>query len=211
MVDFTKFGKKGKREAPINPVDIFLTIIREGLNDLYLSQSEVLKSWFENRKIRDTIIKLHTGGGKTLVGLLIAKSIMNETKGPVLYLVPNNQLKMQVFQRADEYGIEAEAFDDEYNFSDRFYNGEAVLIATYARLFNGLSKFGTIGGDKQIISLKGIIVDDAHIAPSQIRDQFSIRIPDSHEVFGKIRELFKSDRIASDVNSLELFASGGHK
>lgn len=193
MVDFSQFGRKGKREAPINPVDIFLTIIREGLNDLYLSQSEVLKNWFENRIVKDSIIKLHTGGGKTLVGLLIAKSIMNEMKEPVLYLVPNNQLKLQVFQRAEEYGIEAEIFDDDYNFSDRFYNGEAVLIATYARLFNGLSKFGVLGGDKQIIALKGIIVDDAHIAPSQIREQFSIRIHDSSEIFGRIRELFKSD------------------
>ena len=193
MVDFTQFGKKGKREVPINPVDIFLTIIREGLNDLYLSQSEVLKTWFEKRTIKDSIIKLHTGGGKTLVGLLIAKSIMNEVKGPVLYLVPNNQLKMQVLQRAEEYGIEAEVFDDDYNFSDRFYDGEAVLIATYARLFNGFSKFGIIGGDRQIVNLKGVIVDDAHIAPSQIRDYFTIKIPNSSEVFRRIRELFRID------------------
>ena len=44
---------------------------------------------------RDIVIKLNTGGGKTLVGLLIAQAIINERQGPVLYLCPTGQLQGQ--------------------------------------------------------------------------------------------------------------------
>jgi replicative superfamily II helicase len=46
------------------------------------------------------VVKLHTGGGKTLVALLIAQSVMNETGEPVLYLAPTKQLVEQVLTRA---------------------------------------------------------------------------------------------------------------
>jgi replicative superfamily II helicase len=62
-----------------------------GINDLYKSQAQALDSWYENNK-RDTVVKLHTGGGKTLVGLLIAKSLLISTRKPVLYLVQINNL-----------------------------------------------------------------------------------------------------------------------
>ena len=50
----------------------------------------------------DAIVKLHTGGGKTLVGLLIALSSMEEKKGPVLYLTPTTQLVEQTIEKAKE-------------------------------------------------------------------------------------------------------------
>lgn len=55
---------------------------------MYTSQTEILQKWFDRRNERDIVLKLHTGGGKTLVGLLIAQSTQNETGEPVLYLTP---------------------------------------------------------------------------------------------------------------------------
>ena len=68
MVDFDKLLKKGKKPAIIEPRDIFRRLPKpDGINDLYASQTEVLGAWFRRRTDRDVVIKLHTGGGKTLV------------------------------------------------------------------------------------------------------------------------------------------------
>ena len=89
MVDFDKLRTKKKTVNVIEPSEIFRRLPKPaGINDLYTSQAEVLQSWFERRKEKDVVLKLHTGGGKTLVGLLIGQSTLNETKEPVLYLAP---------------------------------------------------------------------------------------------------------------------------
>lgn len=73
MVDFNKLRSQAMRAAPIDPLEIFRRFPKpQGINDLYTSQAEVLEAWFKRRNERDTIVKLHTGGGKTLVGLLMA-------------------------------------------------------------------------------------------------------------------------------------------
>lgn len=70
----------------------------------------MLTQCFERRKEQDLIVKLHTGGGKTLVGLLIAKSILNELKSPILYLCPTKQLVQQTLDKAREYYIDVVEF-----------------------------------------------------------------------------------------------------
>jgi replicative superfamily II helicase len=108
MVDFKKLRTSSSSQGPIDPTEIFLRLATDGqINDLYTSHSEVLKEWFKRRNERDLVIKLHTGGGKTLVGLLIAQSVLNERKEPVVYLCPTNQLVRQTIQKAHEYGITA--------------------------------------------------------------------------------------------------------
>jgi len=66
--------KSNKKDpAVINPAELFRRMPKpKGVNNLYSSQYEVLSNWFNRREKKDTIIKLHTGGGKTMVGLLIA-------------------------------------------------------------------------------------------------------------------------------------------
>ena len=86
MVDFKKLRQSKSQAIVIDPKEIFRRLPKpEGINDLYISQGEVLDQWFERRGEKDIVIKLHTGGGKTLVGLLIAQSIMNE-KGSLWYI-----------------------------------------------------------------------------------------------------------------------------
>jgi replicative superfamily II helicase len=127
MVDFRKLRISSTNENPIEPKEIFLRLAKDGqINDLYTSQSEVLKQWFELRNKRDLVVKLHTGGGKTLVGLLIAQSALNEHKEPVVYLCPTTQLVSQTLQKAKEYGIAAVQATQSGSFDAAFTDAKAV-------------------------------------------------------------------------------------
>ncbi len=93
MVDFKKLAASKSKPKPNNPREIFNSLPKPpGINDLYASQAEVLDAWYPRRTDRDIVVKLHTGGGKTLVALLMAQSVMNELGEPVVYLAPTNQL-----------------------------------------------------------------------------------------------------------------------
>ncbi len=210
MVDFDKLRKKGQKPATIDPREIFRRLPKpEGINDLYTSQTEVLSSWFENRKQRDVVIKLHTGGGKTLVGLLMCQSSLNETKEPVLYLVPNKQLVSQTLERAREYGIPAVEYGG--RLPDDFVNCKAVLVGTYSALFNGYrNKFGLRGGT-HIQHVGTIVLDDAHVAFSVVRDSFTIEItteddPDQYATLvGEFRHAFEQ---AGQIGTFDDVVSG---
>ncbi len=43
---------------------------------------------------------MNTGSGKTVVGLMILKSCLNEEKGPAVYVVPDKFLVSQVCEEA---------------------------------------------------------------------------------------------------------------
>lgn len=176
MVDFNKLRAQSLRAAPIDPLEIFRRMPKpQGINDLYTSQAEVLEAWFKRKDERDTVVKLHTGGGKTLVGLLIAQSTLNELKEPVLYLAPTTQLVKQTLEKAQSLGIAAVPYVRGQPLADDFVNGKAVMVASYAALFNGFSKFGVRGG-RMPIKVGAIILDDAHVAFSVVRESFTIEI-----------------------------------
>lgn len=85
MVDFKKLPVSKAKPKPINPREIFNALPKpSGINDLYAGQAEVLNAWFAHRTEKDVVVKLHTGGGKTLVALLMAQSVVNEIGEPVL-------------------------------------------------------------------------------------------------------------------------------
>ncbi|MGB1016666.1 MAG: DEAD/DEAH box helicase, partial [Nannocystaceae bacterium] len=176
MVDFKKLRNKAAKPKPIDPLEIFRRMPKPpGINDLYASQTEVLSSWFERRTDRDVVLKLHTGGGKTLVGLLAGQSTLNETKEPVLYLAPTVQLVNQTLEKAAKYGIAAVPYVKGQRLPDDFVNGKAILVATYRALFNGRSKFG-VRGKQAPQTVGAVILDDAHTAFSVVRDSFTLSI-----------------------------------
>jgi replicative superfamily II helicase len=74
------------------------------------------------------VLKLHTGGGKTLVGLLMAQSTLNETGEPVLYLAPTVQLVNQTLEKAKAHGIAAVAYERNKPLKDDFINANAIEI-----------------------------------------------------------------------------------
>lgn len=175
MVDFGKLRTQTKKVVPIEPGEIFRRLPKpEGFNDIYTSQEQVLKSWFDRRNDTDVVIKLHTGGGKTLVGLLMAQSTLNETKEPVLYLAPTRQLVKQTLEKAKAHGIAAVSYEKGKPLADDFINGKAIMVATYKALFNGQSKFGIRGGAKAPVKAGLIILDDAHVAFSVVRESFTL-------------------------------------
>lgn len=198
MVDFKKLQEKKGKPKPLNPRDIFNTLPKPpGINDLYASQAEVLDAWFTRRTDRDVVVKLHTGGGKTLVALLIAQSVMNELGEPVIYLAPNNQLVDQVIGKSQEYGIQTVRYVRGQPLATRFFDGKAVLVGAYETLFNGRSKFGVRNSGQAVVKAGAIILDDAHVALSSVREAFSLTVSAKHhpEVYadmaGRFRTAFK--------------------
>lgn len=206
MVDFGKLRTQAKKAPPVDPREIFRRLPKpEGFNDIYTSQAEVLESWFERRNESDVVVKLHTGGGKTLVGLLMAQSTLNETKEPVLYLAPTRQLVKQTLEKAKAHGIAAVPYQTGNPLADDFVNGKAVMVATYKALFNGRSKFGVRGGAKSPVKVGAVILDDAHVAFSVVRESFTleVRADDDAERYEALTSLFR--RAFRDIDRLGTF------
>lgn len=179
MVDFGKLRIQQQIARPIHPEEVFLRLPKSsGINDLWNGQAEALRTWHCKRHAKDIVLKLNTGGGKTLVGLIIGLSILNEKKKPVLYLCPNRQLQEQVIRESQKYGIPTVAYTKGPGFPNDFLAGRAVMISTYHALFNGQSKFG-LAESTVHEELGGIILDDAHAAFSIMRDIFTLAIEKS--------------------------------
>lgn len=196
MVNFKNMNS-GSDSSPTDPLKIFQRLPKPPqINDLWESQSEALKLWTQRRKEQDLVIKLNTGGGKTLVGLLIGQALINELAKPVVYLCPNNQLVSQTVEKAGEIGIAACAYEPgPGDLPTEFDNAEAILIASYQALFHGRSKFGILGGGKEPLILGGVICDDAHTAFSTVRDAFSISIDRNkkEDLYKDLASRFRAD------------------
>jgi Type III restriction enzyme, res subunit len=177
MPDYKKLQAKRKHASIIEPVEIFRRLpTPPGIADLYTSQAEVLEAWFKRRSDQDVVIKLHTGGGKTLVGLLIAQSTMNELGEPVIYLSPTTQLVDQTINKASEYGISAVPYEKDGNFQDAFLTGQSIMVCTYQALFNGISRFGAPGSQRDPLHVGAVILDDAHASFTALRNCFTLRV-----------------------------------
>ena len=87
----------------------------------------MLSDWFANHQsTRDVIVKLHTGQGKTLIGLLLLQARLNAGKGPALYLCPDNFLIVQTCDQAKQFGIATCTTDPE--LPDEFVNSDRILV-----------------------------------------------------------------------------------
>lgn len=184
MADFKKLSAARPQEAPTDPFRIFQRLPKPPhINDLWESQSEALKLWGKRRTERDLVIKLNTGGGKTLVGLLIGQALLNELHKPVIYLCPTRQLVQQTLEKAQEVSMPVVIYETgPGDLPTPFLNSQSILIATYSAVFHGRSKFGIQGGGSEPVNVGAVICDDAHVALSVIRDAFTITVPrHSHE------------------------------
>lgn len=196
MVDFNKLKAAKTQPKAIDPLEIFRRLPKPiGINDLYTSQAEVLKEWFGRRKESDLVIKLHTGGGKTLVGLLIAQSVMSELNEPVIYVCPTVQLIQQTLEKAKEYGIPAVPYKKGEMLPREFTSGKKVLVCNYNALFNAKSKFGIRGGTREIVNVGAVILDDAHVAYSTMRNAYTLNVEKekSEEDYLYLANLFRKD------------------
>lgn len=174
-------------EVVIPPRDIFFTLNRSPNFSFPRDiQTEVMSRWFEQRENRDNVIKLNVGSGKTLVGLLLLQSSLNENKGPALYVAPDIQLSKQVIQEAVALGLDV---TDDPRDAD-YAAGEKICVVNVYKLFNGKSVFG-VGASQ--IDIGTLIIDDAHACVSTVTEQFRISLRNTHEAYQKIFSVLSED------------------
>ena len=147
MIDFKTLRGGSSGDQEVDPIEIFRALPKPAnVNDLWDTQAEALRGWLARRDESDLVIKLNTGSGKTLVGLLISESNRRAGRDPCLYLTPNRQLASQVTEAASEFGIPAETYNSEVGLSADFRNGERTLVATYHTLFGSSGRsVGEVG------------------------------------------------------------------
>lgn len=156
-IDFSKLSATLNQKNIIEPREIFLSLTNKSskyngyLRDV---QTEVLEMWYQNRNKKDNIIKMNTGSGKTVVGLLLLKSCINENKGKCVYVVPDNYLVEQVIKEANDLGIDVTTDVNDINF----VSGKSILIINIHKLVNGRSVFGI----NEKIEIDSILIDDVH-------------------------------------------------
>lgn len=192
-------------KALIEPRDIFASLGTRPWPRLRVEQDQVLKNWFERRTETDLVIKQNTGGGKTVVGLLIAQSGLNEGIAPAAYLVPDTYLVTQVIDEARSLGL-AVTTDAR---STEFISGTAILVCTFDKVVNGRTVFG-LAGDPYARTIGTLIVDDAHAALAAARKQFTVEIPPNHPAFGQALTVFGEELKRQSMKNATSMLAGDH-
>ncbi len=190
-IDFGKINIGNTSNTALHPREIFTALPgkKEGKFEYPRDvQTQVWDHWFLRRQEKNLVIKMNTGSGKTVVGLLILKSCLNEGKGPAVYVVPDNYLVKQVTGEAKDLGIEV---TNDTN-SHIFLSGKAILVINIYKLVNGKSVFG-VGDEGRKIEIGSIIIDDAHACIETVEDQFMLTIDTKSEntVYQEIYSCFK--------------------
>jgi replicative superfamily II helicase len=194
MIDFGSLRRIDQKGRPTDPREIFKRRPSgEGAaNDLWQGQAEALGKWFSGEH-QESLILLNTGAGKTIIGLLIAQSYLNQGIRNVVYACGTIDLVHQTAREARKLGIDvtiraAQRFDNEL-----FNQGKAICITTYQAVLNAKTIF------RGQLRPGAIIFDDAHVANRLIRDAFTLQIErDSKEsVYDALAELLQP--IFSDV------------
>lgn len=194
MVDFKKKLNSTKITRKTEPCELYSTLDRKSVaGPLRPAQEYILKEWYEkHHDDRDLIIKLHTGEGKTLIGLLLLQSMINSKNGPCVYICPNIYLSNQVCSEAEKFGIPYCVINSNNQIPDEFICGEKILITHAHKVFNGKSIFGI---DNNFINVDTVILDDSHACIDVIKESQTICIKktDNNDVYSKIVSLFSDD------------------
>ncbi|HXO26738.1 MAG TPA: DEAD/DEAH box helicase family protein [Thermoanaerobaculia bacterium] len=195
MVDFKKRLATRVVERPVNPGEIYRRLDRASdKGPLRPAQEVVLDTWFEQwRTRRDVALKLHTGEGKTLIGLIILQSKLNELAdrgGRALYLCPNRFLVDQTLAQARQFGVTCVPVEENGELPAAFLDGKAILVALVQKLFNGLTKFGLGPRSERVDAL---VVDDAHACIDAIKNACVITLNHQDQAYQEILALFAPD------------------
>jgi hypothetical protein len=208
--DFSKLTPQPKEPRLTDPIALFqrLRVTDPSINDLWLAQGDALRAWHDRRTDLDVSISLNTGAGKTLVGLLIGQSLVNELRTLLLYACSSIQLVEQTAKKAAGYGLPVTTYVRGQFSNDLASRGEAVCLTTYQALFNGRSVLPRR-------EIGGIVFDDAHAAEHLLRDHFSLRISRARfenefkEISAEFADYYHSIGLASSFQ--EVTAGTGHR
>ena len=194
MIDFSKRISAQISSKTINPIDLYEQLDRKSVaGPLWPAQGEILQRWFsEHKNDKDLIIKLHTGEGKTLIGLLILQSYLNADEGPCIYVCPNLFLVDQVRAEADKFGIPYCRIGEDNILPDDFQMGKKILIVNAHKVFNGKSIFGTGG---KSIKVGAIVLDDAHASIDIVKSvqSFCFKKDENESLYNQFFSLFEDD------------------
>lgn len=208
-IDLSKLQATFTADTAVQPRELFSVLPEKSKEYGYLRdvQAEVLDSWFVRRNDKDLRIKMNTGGGKTLVGLLLLKSCLNEHFGPAAFVTPSKYLSNQVTQEAQRLGI---AVDDNPR-SSAVARGRAILVTHVHKIFNGRSVFG-VAPEPALLDLGSVVVDDAHACLESVESQFRVTISSDHDAYGAIWEILRADLLAYDQpKALDVAANEPHR
>lgn len=132
MIDFSSFRKPDQKNRSHDPREIFKRRPSgEGAaNDLWQGQAEALSRWLDGDQ-SDSLILLNTGAGKTIIGLLIAQSYVNQAIRNVVYACGTIDLVRQTAREAARLGIPVTCRFDQRFDNELFNQGRALCITTY--------------------------------------------------------------------------------
>lgn len=163
--------KQNEAAVPETPRELFELLPRKVMS-LLEAQSEILEAYSEVPEgTSDVAFQISTGGGKTLIGLLIAEWWRRKHRNRVIFLCPTRQLVNQVVEQAhDKYGLGVLGFTgsaSSYSQESRadYQQARQVAITTYSALFNTNPFFTETGL---------ILLDDAHAAENYIAKFWSV-------------------------------------
>lgn len=197
--------------ADVQPIEI------NNINEMYNSldaksshaalrtiQKECIDLLDANLDKPEVILKLSTGSGKTTLGLLYLKYYGQKYQEPVLFLVPNLQLAQQVLTEASNLGITATLYSQgDRHVEPDAMRGNAIIISTYEKLFNGLNTF-----QRYHINPCAIVFDDAHSGMDVIKKQFSL--VGTNHIYTKLKEIFtESCQKHSPIEWIDLQQASG--
>lgn len=192
MVNFNE--KLGLDEVVLetNPLKIYKNLDRSTeKGPLRPEQIEILDKWYSGKRNEtNLILKLNTGKGKTIIGLLILLSKLNSEKKPVIYICPNNYLVEQTVKQAKQFGIKTCTIGENRKLPMEYINAESILVITSYFMFHGFSKFGIGSGSEDC---GAIVIDDSHAVVDTIRQsmKFSITSKNSKQVYDDFLQLFE--------------------
>lgn len=201
-LNLSKLSKKSLLDTETNPREIFNLLPDKHAKYKYPRdvQSQVWDRWLGRRAERDLVVKMNTGGGKTVVGLLMLKSCLNEGVGPAVYVAPDSYLVTQVMKEAHDLGIAVTTDPG----GGSFLQGKAILVVNIYKLVNGLSVFGTTDTGVKI-PLGVVLVDDAHACLSTTEAQFTLAVSVGQPVYDGLLQIFRDGLLEqNDTKLLEI-------
>lgn len=197
-----KLGSQSLVDKEVNPREIFNLLPEKHERYKYPRdvQSQVWDRWMARRTERDLVVKMNTGGGKTIVGLLMLKSCLNEGVGPAAYIAPDKYLAKQVLKEAADLDVPVTTDHQ----SGAFLQGKAILVTNIYHLINGLSVFGTTDTGIRI-PLGAVLIDDAHACLATTENQFTLSVGSDHEIYAGLLALFRDTLLEqNDTKLLEI-------
>ncbi|UDL87267.1 DEAD/DEAH box helicase family protein [Mesorhizobium sp. PAMC28654] len=209
VFDFGGLEKPKVGARSTNPREIFRNRPsgKAKVKELWQGQAQALDEWFKDPKL-DTLISMYTGAGKTLVGVLIAQSFLQQGYRNVVYVCPTIDLIRQTVKEANGIGIFPTTYHQREFSDENFAQSKSFCITTYQALFNTRNKFR---GER---TPGAIIFDDAHVGERLVRDAFTITVRKAknaqfydqlarviRDCFQDIGQKYNFEQIVSDTSS----------